>query len=216
MTVRQSDAHAWAEVWLQNRGWVRVDPTAAVAPERIEKNLASALPRGSIGTLDGLVNLTVGKDSLIGKLRIRWDAVTNAWNQSVLNFTPEYQKNLIRKLGFDDVDWRTLIVLLMSVGALTLAVIALPLIVNRTKRAPIDVIYANFCQLMERHGYRRNIHEGPRDYCARLTGDKSMLSAEKKVAAKRFLTFYEALQYGTLETAGNSVWQLKSLLSECR
>ncbi|RTK99023.1 MAG: transglutaminase domain-containing protein, partial [Neisseriaceae bacterium] len=44
LIVRQSDAHAWAEVWLGNAGWQRVDPTAAVAPARVQQDLASALP----------------------------------------------------------------------------------------------------------------------------------------------------------------------------
>lgn len=216
MTVRQSDAHAWAEVWLEKRGWTRVDPTAAVAPNRIEQDLTSSLPRPSFGPLRGLVNLNVRQISLLNKLRLNWDAVTNAWNQNVLNFNSDYQINFIRKLGFDDGDWRTLIILLMAVGTVTLAIIALPLIVNRPKRDPVTTIYTSLCKVMERHGYPRNIHEGPRDYCMRLTAPDSTLSPEKKVAVERFLTFYEALQYGTLDAAGNSISQLKSLLSECR
>ena len=217
MTVRQSDAHAWAEVWLQNRGWIRIDPTAAVAPNRVEQNLTSALPAPTFGPLNGLVNLTVGKDSFLAKLRVNWDAVTNAWNQRVLNFNPAYQMDLMRKLGFNEVDWRTLTALLLGVGTITLAIITLPLVVNRQKRNPIDVVYANLCQLMQQHGYARNIHEGPRDYCARLTAPESMLSSERKFAAQRFLTLYEAVQYGTVEADVSTVIsQLKTLLSECR
>jgi transglutaminase-like putative cysteine protease len=216
MAVRQSDAHAWAEVWLQDRGWVRVDPTAAVAPNRIEQNLTSTLPRRTFGALNGLVNLNVGKDSLLAKLRFNWDAVTNAWNQYVLNFSPEHQINFIRKLGFDNADWHTLIMLLFAVGSITLTLIALPLIANRPKRDPVAKLYAQLSQMMSKHGYPRNMHEGPRDYCARLTASDSLLSPEKKVAVKRFLMFYESVQYGTLDAAGNSISQLKSLLSKCR
>ncbi|MGZ3254424.1 MAG: transglutaminase TgpA family protein [Burkholderiaceae bacterium] len=217
LVVRQSDAHAWAEVWLQNQGWVRVDPTAAVAPSRIEQNLATILPSRTFGPLNSLVNLTFGKNTLLAKLRINWDAVTNAWNQRVLNFNPEYQKNFVRKFGFDEVDWRTLTALLFAVGTIVLTIITLPLVLNRQKRQPIDVIYANLCQLMARHGYPRNIHEGPRDYRLRLTAPGSLLSAERKFAVARFLTFYETAQYGTVEAnASTVISQLKSLLSECR
>jgi transglutaminase-like putative cysteine protease len=217
MTVRQSDAHAWAEVWLQNQGWVRIDPTAAVAPSRVEQNLATAVPRSSFGALNGLVNLTIGKNSLLTKLRLNWDAVTNAWNQHVLNFNPTYQKNFLRKLGFDEVDWPTLTILLFVVGTIVLAIVTLPLIVNRPKRNPVDAIYATLCQLMAKHGYPRNIHEGPHDYRLRLTAADSVLSPERKFAAERFLTLYEAAQYGTLEANAKTVIsQLKSLLSECR
>jgi transglutaminase-like putative cysteine protease len=217
MTVRQSDAHAWAEVWLPNRGWIRIDPTAAVAPDRIEHNLTSALPSGTFGPLSDLVNLTIGKDSLLAKLRVNWDAVTNAWNQHVLNFNPQYQMNLMQKFGFDHVDWRILIALLIGVGTITLAIITLPLVVNRQKRNPIAAVYADLCQLMEKHGYPRNVHEGPRDYRTRLTAPDSMLSSERKFAVERFLTLYEAAQYGTLDVGANTlISQLKSLLSECR
>jgi transglutaminase-like putative cysteine protease len=217
MVVRQSDAHAWAEVWMQNLGWVRVDPTAAVAPNRIEQNLANILPPRTFGPLNSVVNLTFGRNSLLTKLRVNWDAVTNAWNQRVLNFNPENQKNFVRKLGFDDVDWQTLIILLFSVGAIALTIVTLPLVVNRQKHNPIDVIYADMCQTMEKHGYARNIHEGPRDYRARLTAPDSVLSHERKFAVERFLTLYEAVQYGTVEASVSTIIsQLKTLLSECR
>ncbi|MFD2273469.1 transglutaminase family protein [Undibacterium arcticum] len=75
MTIRQSDAHAWAEVWLPQRGWLRVDPTAAVAPERVELNLRGAIPRHTLATLLGL---HAGQDSWGAGLGLNWDAMTNS------------------------------------------------------------------------------------------------------------------------------------------
>ena len=215
MTVRQSDAHAWAEVWLENRGWIRVDPTAAVAPERIERNLATLIPRRLFG---GLVNLNLGKNSWLSNIRLNWDAVTNGWNQWVLNYTPDKQRSFIRSLGFDDADWRTLIGLLFSVGVLVMAAIAYPLVMKRPKLDPIQAVYAKFCDEFARRGLRRASHEGPRAYLARLTAPESPLAADKKIAAARFLHFYEAVQYGTVAkpSPASTVSQLKSLLVECR
>lgn len=215
MTVRQSDAHAWAEVWLENRGWIRVDPTAAVAPERIEHNLTTAIPRRLFG---GLVNLNLGKDSWLTKIRLNWDAVANSWNQWVLNYTPDRQRNFIQSLGFKDADWRTLSGLLFSVGVLVMAIIAYPLVMQRPRVDPVKAVYGKFCDAFARRGMARAGHEGPRAYLTRLTAADSPLAADKKIAAARFLHLYEAVQYGTVErlSPAATVSQLKSLLAECR
>jgi protein-glutamine gamma-glutamyltransferase len=80
--VRQSDAHAWAEVWLAGQGWVRVDPTAAVAPGRIGSQQRLQAPRSVFATAFG--NVTPG---LAETFRSAWEAVNNAWNQRILNYT---------------------------------------------------------------------------------------------------------------------------------
>lgn len=74
MTLRQSDAHAWAEVWLPGQGWLRVDPTSAVAPERVERGMSVAMPRTMLG---GLLTVDLNRNSWLATLRYRWDAVAN-------------------------------------------------------------------------------------------------------------------------------------------
>jgi transglutaminase-like putative cysteine protease len=218
MTVRQSDAHAWAEVWLQNRGWIRVDPTAAVAPGRIEMNVTRVIPRPLLG---GLINVDGSKSAWLAKvqaLRQNWDAVTNAWNQWVLNYTPDRQESFIRSLGFSEVNWRTLTALMFAVGALVMAIVALPLVKNRPRRDPIEAVYQKLCRHMARHGCPRSIHEGPRAYGTRLTAPESPLKPEAKAAVARFLQFYESARYGApgKAPAAAVVFKLKSLLAECR
>ena len=190
MTIRQSDAHAWAEVWLAQRGWLRIDPTAAVAPERVEQNLGRAIPRNTLATLLGLRS---DQASWRTRLQMNWDAMSNAWNQWVLSYSPQGQRNLLRSLGLDDLDWRNLIALLFGLGAVALAVAALPLLLNRPRRDPFDAIYSAFCQQMARRGTARAIHEGPRAYAARL---KTSLPADKHAAAERFLMLYEQIRFG--------------------
>ena len=99
-TVRQSDAHAWTEVWIAERGWVRVDPTASVAPDRLQQFRADAAP-GALGQAFGAV---VGAGAG-ARLRAAWEAVNDRWNQWVLNYTEDRQLNLLKRLGFDNPDW---------------------------------------------------------------------------------------------------------------
>jgi transglutaminase-like putative cysteine protease len=107
-TVRQSDAHAWAEVWLSGQGWVRVDPTGAVSPGRIGSFQRLATPRGVVATtLFGTVNPQVAMT-----LRAAWDAVNNRWNQWVLNYTQSRQLDLLKSLGFEAPSWEDLIYVL--------------------------------------------------------------------------------------------------------
>lgn len=217
MTVRQSDAHAWSEVWLEKRGWTRIDPTAAVTPDRIERNLTSVIPREMLG---GLITLSGGNDSWLAKLRTlrhNWDAVTNAWNQWVLDYTPEKQRNFIQSLGFDEVNWRTLTAMMFILGSVIMVIVTIPLAMKRNRVDPIDALYQSLCKQMARHGYARSIHEGPRAFGARLTAEGSPLPPEKKAAVARFLELYEALRYGPASKAAPAAMsKLKSLLAECR
>ena len=113
--VRQSDAHAWAEVWLAGRGWVRVDPTGAVAPGRIGALQRLQAPRGAIaGALLG----TLSPDLTL-RLRAAWDAANNGWNQWVLNYTQSRQLNLLRSIGFDAPGWEDLTYLLLGIVVLS-------------------------------------------------------------------------------------------------
>ncbi len=109
--VRQSDAHAWAEVWMNGRGWVRVDPTAAVAPGRVGTLQRLQAQRGAIASA------MLGRFSpgLVLRLRATWDAVNNRWNQWVLNYSQERQFDLLRAIGFSSPAWEDLSYLLIGI-----------------------------------------------------------------------------------------------------
>jgi hypothetical protein len=102
-TVRQSDAHAWAEVWIAARGWVRVDPTSAVAPARIGSLARLEAPRNVLTQALARVN-----PAFTVQLRALWDAANNSWNQWVLNYSQSKQLNLLRNLGFESPSWQDL------------------------------------------------------------------------------------------------------------
>jgi len=109
-TVRQRDAHAWAEVWLQDRGWVRVDPTSAVAPGRIGSLERLRVPEGLFAGAVRTLNPTVA-----AHLRNVWEAVNNRWDQWVLNYTQGRQLNLLKNLGFKAPSWTDLAYVLIGV-----------------------------------------------------------------------------------------------------
>ncbi len=113
-TVRQSDAHAWAEVWLSGQGWVRVDPTASVAPGRTGTLQRLQTPRGVVAS--ALLG-TVSPEFALN-LRAAWDAVNNRWNQWVLNYTQTRQLDLLKRLGFDSPSWEDLLYVLCSLVVL--------------------------------------------------------------------------------------------------
>jgi transglutaminase-like putative cysteine protease len=108
-TIRQSDAHAWAEVWYEGRGWVRVDPTSAVSPGRTNASQRLAAPQNAVSQA-----LTQLNPRFWLQLRANWEAINNAWTQRVLNYTQDKQLSLLRDLGFKSPSWQDLGFLLMA------------------------------------------------------------------------------------------------------
>ena len=109
-TVRQRDAHAWTEVWHQGRGWVRVDPTSAVAPSRTGSLQRLSAPEGAIAGAIRNFN-----PNLSAQLRAAWEAMNNSWNQWVLNYTQGSQLDLLKRLGFNAPSWTDLATVLIGV-----------------------------------------------------------------------------------------------------
>ncbi|USX13051.1 DUF3488 and transglutaminase-like domain-containing protein [Oxalobacteraceae bacterium OTU3CAMAD1] len=212
LTVRQSDAHAWAEIWLPSHGWRRVDPTGAVAPERIARNLARALPAPSAFGFGQLIELQNDPGSWLAQLRFRYAALNNSWNQWVLDYNPERQRSFLTELGSVFGNWRS------AVGAALVCALAWLLHWRRQRRpaAPLDGLYQAFCRLQARHGYARRPDEGPLSYAARLRDMPA--SADKHAAMETFLTLYGALKYGGAgaEQRTASLKTLKTLLPLCR
>lgn len=192
LTVRQSDAHAWAEIWLAGSGWQRVDPTAAVAPERVNAGLGRALPPPApfgMAGLGQLMNFGNGGNAWLAPLRFRLQAVNNAWNQWVLDYNPDRQRSFLAELGAAFGNWRS--------GAALAAAAALLLLARRLRaqaaRDPGDALYAAFCAMLARRGMPRAPHEGPHGYAVRLRAMD--VPGEKKAAMLAFLELYGALKY---------------------
>lgn len=189
LVIRQSDAHAWAEVWLAERGWVRVDPTAVVAPTRIEMGIADALPAGE--ALPGLFRSRV---EWIRSLRYRWDAINNAWNQQILGYDPQRQRELLSRLGLPDADWQHLATLLGAVCGLLLAAIAAWTLYQRPHRDPVVRLWHKAL----RHLTRRQVNWAPWETPLALARRVRIERPEMAAAFERVVEAYLQARYGVV------------------
>jgi transglutaminase-like putative cysteine protease len=215
LTVRQSDAHAWAEVWLPHRGWVRVDPTAAVAPERVQHGLARALPAPAPFGLEGLGRLLQpDPDSLLGRIRYAIGAVNNGWNQWVLNYTPRRQQQLMQRLQEGLSHWQSLAL----IGMLCLVLFLVRKFSQRRKVDPIDALYSVLCQRLGQLGLPRAPDEGPTAYAGRIAAQDvaAGLAPDTRAAATEFLRRYSAYRYGPQSPGTGLITTLRDLLSRVR
>jgi transglutaminase-like putative cysteine protease len=170
VSVRQFDAHAWAEVWLEDGGWIRFDPTGAVAPDRIERGLQAAVEEENTFLENTPLSLFKYRHLLwLTDLRLQIDAIGHYWDGWVVGYTPETQESLIQNY-FGDIDRKRLGMIMLSVFFALLAVIGVAVLAKRssTRLAPVDNEYLKFCSLMAKLGYARKTGEGPLDYASRL------------------------------------------------
>ena len=185
MTIRQSDAHAWSEVWLQGRGWVRVDPTAIVAPLRIDQG-ASEIARRSGIALPGASSST-----WLRSIRFNWEAVQNSWNQWVLSYSQERQRDLIGLLGLTP-NWESLALVLAVVVTIVLALMAVLSLRTRTERDPLGEAFRVLRDRLERAGVRTAEHLGPRALYSR--SKRTLVPSDAK-RARKLLSRIERMRY---------------------
>jgi protein-glutamine gamma-glutamyltransferase len=191
ITVRQSDAHAWAEVFIGERGWVRVDPTAAAIPGRLESGLSRSVPQ----TQQPLM-MRPELEWLRG-LRYQWEAAAHKWNVWVLGYNPERQRDLMSYIGMRDADWRSLTATLFtSLGIMTILLLLWSLR-RVTRPDPVQRAWRAFCLKLAARGVERAPSEGPRDYAERAA--RSLPAARRAIL--RITTLYIGLRYGPHATS---------------
>ncbi len=194
--VRQSDAHAWAEVWLKDRGWIRYDPTAVIAPGRILNGLGASLPNNA-----SLPFFERTQSSLLIKLRLNLDALTNQWNQWVLGYNTERQFALLTRLGMEDITWQKL-AMNMFAGVTFLVGIFTLFMLRRLQLRNTDEVqrlYLKFCKKMAKSGMARAPHEGAQDFADRAVQQNKHLEA----AIQNITDQYIALRYQNRDDAND-------------
>ena len=190
LVVRQADAHAWTEIWLEGEGWTRVDPTSAVSPLRVEQGINAAL--GPIGVIPSLI--AADRLGVLASLRYGWQALNGRWEQWVVGYNVDRQRDFFTRLGFANVDWRTLGFWLMVAIFLVGGAVTLGLLVRERPRRPDAPLAAwnRYCAKLAAAGVARAPHEGPLDFLARVRRANPQWAG----AAEEITRRYVAARYG--------------------
>ncbi|HZH44926.1 MAG TPA: DUF3488 and transglutaminase-like domain-containing protein [Lysobacter sp.] len=174
--VRRSDAHAWAEVWLPRRGWVRVDPTAAVAPERIYDTLDDRVPGAG-----GLLGAGAAPLFNVG------DWVRLQWNDLVLGFNAERQQRLLQPLGIERLDSGALIALFALSAGLALAWMVWLTARGVREADPVLRAWHRLERRYRRLGLGRAPHEPAGAWVARVAAARPDLAPALEALSRRFV-----------------------------
>ena len=208
LLVRQFDAHAWAEIWLEDQGWVRVDPTAAVAPDRIQLGSEALLRDEEAFLIDELFTMLYFSDSpLLSQLRLRLDAINYRWFIWVLNYDEELQRLFLGRF-FGELSNSLLLLLVLFSTALVVGLVAF--FSNskaENKLDPATRIYLGFCRHLALKGYERKSGEGPVSYSQRVAKERP----HWKRALENITGIYSVLMY---ERSTISSKDLKKVLKE--
>jgi transglutaminase-like putative cysteine protease len=190
--VRQSDAHSWTEVWLDGRGWTRVDPTAVVAPERLRRSILDILPNA----VSAPARFVWSQPWLAGLLQ-RWDALNTAWNDRVIKFNYRDQLRLLQQFGFKSpgaqelgwafgaglVGWMLWIAWHVGRGA------------PRSRPDKLARAYTALCKKLGRAGVTRESHQGPLAFASEISKRRPDLRND----VHSLLLRYAQLRYGRTE-----------------
>ncbi|SHM10149.1 DUF3488 and transglutaminase-like domain-containing protein [Rhodanobacter sp. OK091] len=202
LLVRYSDAHAWSEVWLAGRGWVRIDPTGAVRPERV--SLGAAAAAGD--------QLSWYRNDWLQGLRNHWDIVNRWWDQGVIGFDALRQRGLLTPFGIRDTDTATLGILLAVSSVLFIAIGLAWALLRRRPRDPLRDALRELERKLARMGVVRGLAEGPQHYLSRaaraLPGQRDELA--------RLMSCYLELRYAHDEPPPESLRMFQRTVQDFR
>lgn len=192
LEIRQADAHAWAEVWLAGKGWVRFDPTAAIAPERIERGVNVDLQIASGAVNFSPVVMDAKTLSWLKRSRQLWQSIDYNWQRWVINYDTENQSEFLAGLGIND--WAALARWL--VGSVTVITLLLAAWILKSKKVVTDkalLQYRRFCIKMAKIGIEIRQGEGAKDFAERAKAFHPALSRQiAEITALYIRLRYEA------------------------
>ena len=170
--VRQSDAHAWCEVWLAENGWTRVDPTSAVAPGRVSLDLTSFLETsvasGQMGTRRNSLIAHLLRSAIFTNVRFMWETLSYEWDTQILAFDSDVQDVLLTSIGIAS---RGPLFLIMEILLVAIALLAIYFawmrLRTRSRGDQVKILYEYFCRKTARLGVPRDPYEGPLDFAQR-------------------------------------------------
>ena len=212
LLLRQSDAHAWSEVWLADRGWVRVDPTSAVAPERVFNQIA--VEEAGFGVPVVFRSKDPGMvGALVRGIGRSLDAVNARWHMWVLGYDSQRENRLLGWVGLGSLDRVGIGVVMVVLCGTAILVLGVLLASMRTRRErdPLVDIYRLFCRRLGRIGFTRKAWEGPSDYARRVEQARPDLGR----TVKKVVELYCRLRYSGRGTP-KQLQELKALVKGFR
>ncbi len=160
LSVHQYDAHAWTEVWFKDKGWLRFDPTAMVAPNRIEQSLEHAVGEAG-GFLEDQI-FSMEKYSWLSELKDKMDSAQYAWRRFVIGYDRDSQSALIKKFfGEQSLQKIAMIVGGFFIAIITLWSLLLRLGQNNQRESEEHQLYRKFCHRLEKHGVSKKLSQSP-------------------------------------------------------
>ncbi|HTU64782.1 MAG TPA: DUF3488 and transglutaminase-like domain-containing protein [Steroidobacteraceae bacterium] len=200
--VRQSDAHAWTEVWLESRGWTRIDPTAVVAPERLRSDVYAALPPAQSAAAG-----TVWRSGFLNRVARLWDGANQWWRERVLGFNLRAQFDFLKALGIESPDWQHL------AWGFAIGLVAWILWVSLTFRRSVARVkpdrvgraWLAATRKLAKVAPPRADDEGPLTFAARIAAARPDLGPDVRAIATR----YARLRYGP-DAPRSEIEQLES------
>lgn len=211
LIVRQSDAHAWTEVWLDDRGWVRIDPTSAVSPERIEQSIDPTTE-----TSTGEVVFKISSDSMLGSLykEAAWmlDSLDLNWHRWVVGFSQKRQNRLLDYSGLGFLKGYKLGIAAVVLTFVVLIIMTL-LFRNRVKdkRDQARIYWDKFTAKLQRKGVKIHTFEGPETIATNAT----LILPEQKDSIKLITRYYIKTHYGQ-NVSSKLLSDFKQLVSDFR
>jgi protein-glutamine gamma-glutamyltransferase len=194
--VRQSDAHAWCEIWLPESGWQRVDPTSVVAPERVNLGFDSFMQRRASSGRDDTDGRQLGRNfarrPIFHDLRLAWDSLNYAWDTRVLSFDSEAQQSFAANIGIPQSGPLSFFVYSLVIASLLLAIYAAWIRLRARPRVDrVKALYKKFCNSLARFGIARHSWEGPLNYSQRA----EQLLPKESNSIRQISNTYIALRY---------------------
>ena len=205
ISIRQKDAHAWAEVWLEGDGWTRIDPTAVISPERILKSVPNR--DGPKSTASQIADQTTG---LFNQFRFRLEAISNGWNTWVLKYDQQKQREFLKRFGLDLDNWPQVVGLMAGLIAFVLAIVALTTLHPRQKPNPIDAAFNEACSKLEALGIKRHRAETAKAFAARVQKESPDLGHSFYAIVK----LYNHMQYEQVKHDPHDVRRLRQLVKK--
>ncbi len=217
LVVRQSDAHAWCEVWLDRKGWQRVDPTAAAAPGRVEYGMAMSQRLGVLGVGEGEGQAAADAGSgffrkIFNFFRDHWDNIKYRWDVAIMTYDRYNQRSFLKSLGLSNPDTWNLLAILLAIIPTIYWLISFLLKRETVSVDPVGKTYRHFCRKTGKRGLRPHSWEGPLDFRERLLEGLP----HRGDSINQITRFYIRLRYGSGVVEKESVKQFKRMVRRFR